>query len=93
MPNVGVLTSKMHGLWHKEQFWELLGADRIEVRKELEEQGFAKILVPNKRYLDVLRKYVTETRLREIFNEDFLTGTKPDFCIFCVLRKGHRTPD
>lgn len=87
MPNVGVLTFKMPALWNRELFWELLGINRLDAEQQFKEQGFAKILVPNKHYLDVLRKHIPEDRLREIFKEDYLAGQCPDMCIFCVLHK------
>ena len=87
MPNTGVMTSKMDGLWCKPQFWELLNTDRSDVMKQFSENDFAKVLVPNSHFLKTMRKYVPEYRLREIFNADYLAGVHPDICIFCVLHE------
>lgn len=87
MPNTGVMTSKMDGLWCKPQFWELLNTDRSDVMKQFSENDFAKVLVPNSHFLKTMRKYVPENRLREIFNADYLAGVHPDICIFCVLHE------
>ena len=88
MSNTGTLTASMPGLWGEEAFWGFFSHAQ-NLRRELNTKRryhVAAQSIGSEEFLMNVRKYIPEDRLKELYKEDFLNGTKWYPPIDCILK-------
>ena len=86
MPNIGLETTKMDGLWNEELFWAILPEDRSTITQRLRKERITQITIDNSDLLTALRRSVHEQRLKEIFRENYLVAPESFPPIYCSMR-------